>query len=290
MKQEQNKDMNMNKAFMCIAIIELVIAALGAAGMGVNVIATTNGVANVTLNTDHRVVDHYYADLTMTTKNYHFNGHMGTTGTNNQSATYTYQQGYQDNCGDKEPTKNSTTDCKARYALWKWTAAFTGLGTAAIIIVFVTGVFLFIWGCCAERLMECCCGCGEGMCCSCTTEFVLMVLNFLICILFAFSWAIILAIKFDKNLPHVIDTAANDALNNQKSIETYNFDFEKLKVGKSLGPLAAASALALIVVLYLFVTMCRQCCSKSNKEEDKNKEGKKLKEGSTEMANEEVQV
>jgi len=102
---------------------------------------------------------------------------------------------------------------------------------------------------------KCCRWCCRCLC-SCTTEFVLIGINFLVFILFAFSWAIILGIKFSKHLNNVIAQAANKALNDDEDVEYYDFSFDTVKVGKSIWPLAVASLLSLIVTLYLMFMVC----------------------------------
>jgi len=259
---------------------------------------TSNGVANVTLNIDPKIViGRYYATLTMTTSEYHFVGHAQDSSTYNTD-DYTYKQSYQDDCGSNAPTRNSSDSCNLKYAVWKWTNAYTTLGSIACVLVFISGVTLFILGCCRERLLRCFCGTAdkdERCCrclCSCTTELALVVLNFFVFILFAFSWAIIIGLKYAKNLNHVIAEAANQALNSNKNAETYHFSFSTVQAGKSLGPLAAASFLALIVTVYLVVTICcgccGSCCSNSGNSTQQNNNNNKNK--SMEMVSEEAEV
>jgi hypothetical protein len=86
------------------------------------------------------------------------------------------------------------------------------------------------------------------------------VQNILVFILYAFSWGIILGLKFNTHLKSLLDTEANEALNNKKSVETYDFNFGTIKVGRSLWPLAVASLLALMVSMYLLIILCCDFC------------------------------
>jgi hypothetical protein len=168
-----------------------------------------------------------------------------------------------------------------RWAVWQWTRAFMSLGIIAVILVFLTGIFLFFLGCCGEILNLCFCGNNfkeDCSCCRClflcSADLWLLILNFLVFILFAFSWAIILGMKYAMNLDDVLADSANQALNDHKDIQTYDFNFGKLKAGHSLWPLAVASFLSLVLSLYLLFMICCDCCCgyRGNRDEQEDRE------------------
>jgi len=263
---------------ICVALFEIIIAVIAATGMGLNVLATSNGVADVKLVNTSVVVGQYYAHVSMEIDGYQFSGSFENV-TTRDNEFYSYKKAYNDNCGTGMPSAGSSRSCKVRYAVWQWTRAYTALGTIAMIIIFITGVALLFLTCCGG-LCSWCCGslcnmlcCGrnkdknkeDNQCCwwslcSCTIELWLLILNLLVFILFAFSWGIILGLKFNNDLKSILATEANQALNNRKSIETYDFTFDTIKVGKSLWPLAVSSLLALLVSFYLLLMVCFTCC------------------------------
>jgi hypothetical protein len=260
---------------ICVAIMEIIIAVIASTGMGLNVLATSNGVADVKLVNTSVVIEKYYAHVSMKTDGYQFSGHFkGSDSTDNRF--YSYKTAYHNNCGKGMPDANTNRDCKVRYAVWQWTRAYTALGTIAIIVLFVTGVVLLMFACFGECLTRCCRrkDYGDGkdnegnndksfclwQLCSCTAEIWLLMLNFLVFILFAFSWGIILGLKFNHHLKQILAAEADQALNRKSTIETYDFTFDTIKVGKSLWPLAVASLMCLFVSFYLLVMICCACC------------------------------
>jgi hypothetical protein len=253
-----------SKFLVSVAILEIIIAAIAASGLGVNTLATTHGTADVILRATETQVDTLIMDLTMEVDRYHIDAKRENTG-ETDSSTYTYKQAYNSDCGSDAPKSNGTLNCNLRYAVWKWTSAFTTLGTIACVIVFVTGASLLIFTCCGEYLRHCLCGDkdGGGCCrclCSCALELVLIALNVLVFLLFAFSWAILIGLKY-ANLDNILADAADSSLNDDSSLVRYdNFDFNSLKAGDSLWPLAVASFLSLVVAFYLLFSWCCLCC------------------------------
>jgi ABC-type sugar transport system permease subunit len=263
-KQEEPKQ-SVSKFFICIAIIEIIIAVIAATGLGINVLATTNGVADITLQNTSATIGQYYAHCAMKVEGYDFSGHREDSN-DTDFERYTYKKSYHQACGNNAPSRHSSRSCQMRYAVWQWTRAFSALGIIATVIVFLTGVVLFFLGCCGEALSLCFCGKNAREDCSCcrclflcSAELWLLLLNILVFILFAFSWAIILGLKYAMNLDDVIADSANQALNDHKEIQKYDFDFNKLKPGHSLWPLAVASFLSLVVSLYLMFMICCNC-------------------------------
>jgi len=264
--EENNNNNNNNgwpKYLICVALFEIIIAVIAATGMGLNVLATSNGVADVKLLNTSVVIGQYYAEVSMKTDGYQFSGSFENA-TTKDNEFYSYKRAYEDNCGVDMPSAGSSRNCKLRYAVWQWTRAYTALGTIAIIVVFITGVVLLFLTCCGS-LFELCCGDNKGQrCCwnwcTCTVEFWLLILNLLVFILFAFSWGIILGLVFDNDVKSLLNSEANQALNDRKDIQTYDFDFETIKVGRSLWPLAASSLIALILTFYLLLMTCFTCC------------------------------
>jgi hypothetical protein len=265
-RDEEYNNRGWPKFFLCVGLFEIIIAVIAATGMGLNVLASSNGVADVKLLNTSVVIGQYYAHVAMETDGYRFTGSFENA-TSTDHKFYSYKTAYQDNCGNGMPSTSSSGNCNLRYAVWQWTRAYTALGTIATIVVFITGVVLLFLSCCAG-LFDLCCGNDRDDnnkgCCrslfSCTAELWLWLLNILVFILFAFSWAIILGLKFNNHLKTILAQEANKALNSKSSIETYDFTFHTIKVGKSLWPLAVASLLSLIVAMYLMIMICFTCC------------------------------
>jgi len=269
-----------SKFLVSVAILEIIIAAIAASGLGVNILATTHGSADVMLRATDTQVDTLLVDVTMEVNRYKIDGERESTG-ETDSTTYTYKQAYNSDCGSDAPDSNGTLNCNLRYAVWQWTSAFTTLGTIACVLVFVTGVVLLVFTCCGEYLRHCLCGNekNDGGCChcllSCAVELVLIGLNILVFILFAFSWAIIVGLKY-ADLDSILADAADSTLNDDSSLYRYeNFEFNSLKAGDSLWPLAVASFLSLVVVFYVFFSWCCRCCSGGD--DDNNKKTKTQK-------------
>jgi hypothetical protein len=265
---EQQQQQRWPTFLICVAIIEIIIAVVAATGMGLNVLATSNGVADIKLVNTSAVIGKYYAHASMKTDGYQFTGHLQDVNSTD-SRFYSYKTAYQNTCGKTMPSAHSNRDCKLRYAVWQWTRAYTALGTIAIIIVFITGIVLLLFSCFGECLTRCCRSRdndmdNDGSCwwnfCSCTTELWLLMLNLLVFILFAFSWGIILGLKFNHHLKGIIATDANLALNRRRNLQTYDFTFHTIRVGRSLWPVAVASLLSLILSFYLLVMICVGCC------------------------------
>jgi len=260
------------KYLLFLATVEIIVAIIAAVGIGaVNVLATTHGVADVKDKDTMTTLAKYYCDVTMKTTYYEFTGYMGSgLPYRTDDDTKSYKKAYNDDCTGK----NKTSNCDLKYAVWKWTEAYTSLGVIACIIVFVTGVFLLFLSCCREPMNRLVYGENGKRCqcchclCSCTAELFILGLNIVVFILFAFSWAIILGLKFDKNLDNVLADTANNTLNYDKSLLYYDFTFNHLVVGKSLWFLAVASLLCLFVVLYLLYGICCECCCCQGKKQD----------------------
>jgi hypothetical protein len=265
MQQYMYQKNNGWKFLICVAILEIIIAVIASTGLGLNVLATSNGTADVKLLNTSAVIGTFYAHVSLKTDGYQFSGHFENF-TNSTNQFYSYKSAYHDNCGKNMPSlHNMSRNCDVRYAVWQWSRAYTALGTIAVIIVFATGIALIFFVCCGELLTRCCCGNGKDqrccMClCSCAVEIWLLVLNFLVFIMFAFSWGIILGLKFNTHLKSILANEANQALNQRQSIETYDFTFHTIKVGKSLWPLAAADLVALILTFYLLIMLCCGWC------------------------------
>jgi len=273
-----------SKFLVTVAILEIIIAAIAASGLGVNILATTKGTADVIERQTELVVDTYDADLTMKIDQYYITGEQENTG-QTDSSSYTYKQAYNDACGDDAPANNATMNCNLRYAVWQWTSTFTAMGMIACVIVFITGVVLLVFACCGDYIRHCLCGANEkneDRCCrclfSCTIELVLIVLNVLVFLLFAFSWAIIVGLKY-ADLDNVLANAAKEALDDESSLVRYdNFNFESLKAGDSLWPLAVASFLSLVVAFYLFFSWCCRCCNGGDTEKKSSPQRKSTNE------------
>jgi hypothetical protein len=300
MQNMQNKQDNMraNKCqpqrscptfLICVGILELIIAIIASTGLGLNVLAKSNGVADVQLVNTSSTIGKYYAHVDMKTKGYQFYGHYQNSTTTN-SKYYSYKSAYEDKCGNGKPVvssdkhETSGLNCDTRYGIWQWSRAYTGLGVTAVVLAFLTGIVLLFLGCCGEllKLLCCCCCCGKDECdkpgccgslieClfACAAEWWLVILNFIMFILFAFSWAIILGLKFNTHLKNLLASEANEALNNHKNAETYNFHFGSISVGRSLWPLAVASFMSLVLSLYLMIILCCGCCRNCEGCEDK---------------------
>jgi hypothetical protein len=275
-QQQEQEPKSVSKFFICIAIIEIIIAVIAATGLGINVLASTDGVADITLQNTSVSIGKYYAHAVMKVDAYEFTGHREDSN-DTDFERYTYKKSYHQACGSSAPSRRSSRNCQMRYAVWQWTRAFSALGIIATVIVFLTGVVLFFLGCCGEALSLCFCGMNAKEDCRwcrclflCSAELWLLLLNLLVFILFAFSWAIILGLKYAMNLDDVIADSANQALNDHKDIQKYDFSFENLKPGNSLWPLAVASFLSLLVSLYLMFMICCNCfncCFDRNREE-----------------------
>jgi len=272
-----------SKFLVSVAILEIIIAAIAASGLGVNILATTHGSGDVILRATDTTVDTFVVDVTMEVNRYNIDAERETTG-ETESVTYTYKEAYNSDCGDDAPSSNSTQNCNLRYAVWQWTSAFTTLGTIACVLVFLTGVGLLIFTCFGGYIRHCLCGDkeNENGCCrclfSCTIELVLIVLNVLVFILFAFSWAIIIGLKYS-DLENILADATESSLNEESDIVRYdNVEFNSLKAGDSLWPLAVASFLSLVVAFYLMFSWCCRCCrGDDNNNNDKNKKTKETR-------------
>jgi hypothetical protein len=239
------------------------------------------------------MVDTLSVDLIMKVDRYDIDATRENTG-ETESATYTYKEAYNTDCGDNAPESNATLNCNLRYAVWQWTSAFTALGTIACVLVFVTGVALLVFTCCGEYIRHCFCGndkndgsCGCCRCLlSCTLELGLIALNILVFILFSFSWAIIVGLKYT-DLETILADAAESALNDDSSLFRYdNFEFNSLKAGDSLWPLAVASFLSLVVVFYMLFSWCCRCCDGDDSPKDNKKKSvqdKSVPQDNTEM-------
>jgi len=256
----------------------------------VNTLATTHGTADVVLILTDTKIDTFNADLVLEIDQYRITGERENTG-ESESTSYTYKQAYNDACGSDAPSSNMTMNCNLRYAVWQWTSAFTTLGTIACVLVFITGVSLLVLTCCGESIRHCFCGSdkNECKCCrcllSCTVELILISLNVLVFILFAFSWAIIVGLKY-AHLNSTIESAAQEALDNQSNEVRYeNFNVDSLKAGDSLWPLAVASFLSLVAAFYVFFSWCCRCCSGGDDlhTEQKSSTRKNSSGGDTEM-------
>jgi hypothetical protein len=250
--------------FICLAIVEIIIAIIASTGLGINLLATTSGEADIKLTNTSIIIGEYYADLELTIDAYEFTGYMDGSNTTDYR-TYTYKESYEEACGRGTVMRSDSNDCKMRYAVWQWTRAFIALGAGACCLVFLSGIVLLFLACCRKALVLFCCGDEKDAgCChclfSCTVELWFMLLNFFIFLLFAFSWAIIIGLKFDNNLENVIAESANEALNEDQDIQYYDFTFESLQIGDTLWTLMAASFLSLLVSIYLMLMLCYSCC------------------------------
>jgi hypothetical protein len=273
-----------SKFLLCFGLLEIIIAVIASAGLGMNVLATSNGVADIEMRNSSAMVGNFYAHVALKTDGYHFSGYSDSNSTT-RSKYYSYESAYHKNCGKRpaihsssKNTSLSNHNCDLRFAIWQWSRAYTALGIIAVVIVFLTGVILLFIGCCGECLSLCCC-CGkpspEEQCCSClflcTAEWWLMVINFILFIMFSFSWGIIVGLKMNNHMTSILDSEANQALNIEQNSLYYDFYFHTVKVGRSLWPLAVASIMCLILTLYLLVMMCCACCRNCENCDDRMK-------------------
>jgi len=264
-------------------LIEIVIGIVAMCGLYINVLVTTEGEAQVLLRQPFEgyqkgvSIGVYHTDVAMTTTAYEFDSRMTShvLGNYTNNTVYTYKQAYEDVCvGEKNTTDNTTTNssnyCNLRYAIWKWSSAFSTLGFIASVLVIAVGLWLVILGFSRDCLQcFCCCKshdndgdhCNSCNTVSCSTEVVVTFFNFLVGLLFAFAWTIIIIIRFEKNLNEVLANEINDQLNNNKQLYYYKFTFDPLQTGKSIWPLAIASVLSLLVAIYLLLVFCCRCCS-----------------------------
>jgi len=274
--------------------VELIIGGIALWGLDANVLATAHGVADVKLRHPFGKYDTgvtigtYTTDVTMTTSAYVFDSKMSSIPLGNYTNTtvYSYERAYKDACENSNYNTSSTSNgtsssnCDLRYAIWKWTEVYLAMGCIACAVILFTGFYVLTLGCCSTRCRRRCCrreGENRGCCkCCCliskTTELVVTFINLFVGILFAFGWAIIVVIKYKKDLGDILANEINDQLNNDKQLYYYDFTFDDLKAGESLWPLAAASILALVVTLYMLLVFCCRCCclfSHSHVEEEK---------------------
>ncbi|ETO28547.1 hypothetical protein RFI_08582 [Reticulomyxa filosa] len=148
-----------SKFLFVLGIVELAIGIIALCGLNVNVLATTEGVADVKLRKPVGVyakgvsIGQYYTDVTMTASAYDFDSRMSSELLGNYTNTthYTYESAYKDACKDSDSNTNKSSsnttsnNCNLRYAIWKWSDTFLTMGFTASVIVLCIGVYFFFF-------------------------------------------------------------------------------------------------------------------------------------------------